>query len=56
MLISARSATLFAGCGIVKGSDPEAEFLETEVKFTPMLNVLEATTNELHTSTDGTNV
>ncbi len=34
MLISARSATLFAGCGIVKGSDPEAEFLETEVKFT----------------------
>lgn len=56
MLISARSATLFAGCGIVKGSDPEAEFLETEVKFTPMLNVLEATTNELHRSTNGTNV
>lgn len=56
MLITSRSATLFAGCGIVKGSDPEAEFLETEVKFTPMLNVLEATTNELHNSTDGTNI
>lgn len=56
MLITARSATLFAGCGIVKGSDPEAEFLETEVKFTPMLNVLEATTNELHGSTNDTNV
>ncbi len=56
MLISARSATLFAGCGIVKGSDPEAEFLETEVKFTPMLNVLEATTNELYGSTNDTNI
>lgn len=56
MLITARSATLFAGCGIVKGSDPEAEFLETEVKFTPMLNVLEATTNELHRSTNDSNI
>lgn len=56
MLITSRSATLFAGCGIVKGSDPEAEFLETEVKFTPMLNVLEATTNELHGSTNDTNI
>ncbi len=42
MLIQATNATLFAGCGIVKGSSSEKEFEETQVKFTPMLNVLEA--------------
>lgn len=42
MLIQANNATLFAGCGIVKGSSSEKEFEETQVKFTPMLNVLEA--------------
>lgn len=42
MLVRANSATLFAGCGIVKGSSSEKEFEETQVKFTPMLNVLEA--------------
>jgi len=42
MLIQANSATLFAGCGIVKGSSSEKEYEETQVKFTPMLNVLEA--------------
>lgn len=41
MLVSKTSATLFAGCGIVKGSSSEKEFLETDVKFTPMMNVLE---------------
>lgn len=46
MLVQAKSATLFAGCGIVKGSSSEKEFEETRVKFTPMLNVLEANTNE----------
>ena len=56
MLIAAKSATLFAGCGIVKGSDPEEEFMETEVKFTPMLNVLEATTNELYKSSDSSDI
>lgn len=56
MLISASSATLFAGCGIVKGSDAEAEFQETEIKFTPMLNVLEATTNDLYKRTNSANV
>ncbi len=40
MLLHANSATLFAGCGIVKGSSSEKEFDETRVKFTPMLNVL----------------
>ncbi|WP_411842090.1 isochorismate synthase MenF [Salinicoccus sp. HZC-1] len=42
MLIQSNNATLFAGCGIVKGSSSEKEFEETQVKFTPMLNVLEA--------------
>ena len=41
MLLSKTSATLFAGCGIVKGSSSDKEFLETDVKFTPMMNVLE---------------
>src|SRR5699024_7944351 len=40
MLVQAKSATLFAGSGIVKGSSSEKEFEETRVKFTPMLNVL----------------
>lgn len=42
MLIKGSSATLFAGAGIVEGSDPELEYVETTTKFRPMLNVLEA--------------
>src|SRR5699024_5309222 len=42
MLIKGSSATLFAGAGIVEGSDPELEYVETMTKFRPMLNVLEA--------------
>ena len=34
-------ARLFAGCGIVAGSDPTAELAETESKFRPMRNALE---------------
>ena len=34
-------ARLFAGCGIVTGSDPAAELAETESKFRPMRNALE---------------
>jgi menaquinone-specific isochorismate synthase len=34
-------ARLFAGCGIVAGSDPVAEVAETEVKFLPMRQALE---------------
>ncbi|MGH3297896.1 MAG: isochorismate synthase [Trebonia sp.] len=34
-------ARLFAGCGIVAGSDPSAELAETESKFRPMRNALE---------------
>ncbi|TFB13789.1 isochorismate synthase [Filobacillus milosensis] len=39
-LISKNEATLFAGCGIVEESDPEAEYEETKLKFTPMLEAL----------------
>lgn len=42
MLLKGTSATLFAGAGIVQGSDPELEYTETMTKFRPMLNVLEA--------------
>jgi menaquinone-specific isochorismate synthase len=34
-------ARLFAGCGIVAGSDPVAELAETESKLRPMRNALE---------------
>jgi menaquinone-specific isochorismate synthase len=34
-------ARLFAGCGIVAGSDPAAELAETETKLRPMRNALE---------------
>jgi menaquinone-specific isochorismate synthase len=34
-------ARLFAGAGIVAGSDPEAELAETESKFRPMRTALE---------------
>ena len=33
-------ARLFAGCGIVAGSDPAAELAETQVKFRPMQTAL----------------
>jgi len=39
--ISGRTARLFAGCGIVAGSDPAAELAEAEVKFRPMRGALE---------------
>ena len=34
-------ARLFAGCGIVAGSQPDAELAETETKFRPMRRALE---------------
>lgn len=40
-LIQADEASLFAGCGVMRDSDPELEYEETNVKFLPMLNVLE---------------
>ena len=31
---------LFAGCGIVAGSNPKRELAESQAKFAPMLNAL----------------
>jgi len=39
--VSGRTARLFAGCGIVAGSDPAAELAEAQVKFRPMRGALE---------------
>jgi menaquinone-specific isochorismate synthase len=38
--IDGNRARLVSGAGIVAGSDPEAEWRETEVKLEPMLRVL----------------
>ncbi|MFD2656012.1 isochorismate synthase [Gracilibacillus thailandensis] len=39
-LVSGDKASLFAGCGVVQDSDPEIEYQETSIKFTPMLQAL----------------
>jgi menaquinone-specific isochorismate synthase len=39
-LIDDDGVTLFAGAGIVEGSDPATEFEETEIKLRPMLGAL----------------
>lgn len=39
-LIQGDRATLFAGCGVVEDSDAQSEYLETKVKFNPMLSAL----------------
>jgi menaquinone-specific isochorismate synthase len=39
--LNGRTARLFAGCGIVGGSDPEAELAEAQVKFRPMRNAMD---------------
>jgi menaquinone-specific isochorismate synthase len=39
--LDGNSARLFAGCGIVAGSDPAAELAETESKLRPIRNALE---------------
>ena len=35
-----RRVRLFAGCGIVAGSDPEAEWAEAQAKLAPMISAL----------------
>jgi menaquinone-specific isochorismate synthase len=40
--LSGQTARLFAGCGIVAGSDPAAELAEAQVKFRPMRGALES--------------
>ncbi|WP_067725662.1 isochorismate synthase [Oceanobacillus damuensis] len=39
-LVQGDEASLFAGCGVVKDSDPESEYEETKIKLLPMLSVL----------------
>ncbi|HEV3310556.1 MAG TPA: isochorismate synthase [Chloroflexota bacterium] len=39
-LLRPGSCHLFAGCGIVAGSDPDEEWAETELKMQPMLSAL----------------
>ncbi|GAA5417735.1 salicylate biosynthesis isochorismate synthase [Paraliobacillus ryukyuensis] len=39
-LLKGKTATLFAGCGVVKDSDPDAEYQETVMKFAPMRSAL----------------
>jgi menaquinone-specific isochorismate synthase len=39
--LSGHTARLFAGCGIVAGSQPSAELAEAQVKFQPMRSALE---------------
>ncbi len=39
--LDGRTARLFAGCGIVAGSDPDAEVLEAQAKFVPVRDALE---------------
>lgn len=39
-LLQGNEASLFAGCGIVKDSDVESEYHETNIKFRPMLSAL----------------
>jgi menaquinone-specific isochorismate synthase len=38
--IQGRSIRIFAGCGIVAGSDPEKELAESEAKLIPMRSAL----------------
>jgi menaquinone-specific isochorismate synthase len=38
--IEEKEIRLFAGCGIVAGSDPRRELAESQAKFAPMLNAL----------------
>lgn len=40
-LLDGRCATLFAGCGLVAGSEPESEYRETQLKFATMVDALD---------------
>jgi len=42
-LIDGRTATAYAGAGIVAGSEPEKEFAETELKFKALIGALTGT-------------
>ncbi|SNV73668.1 putative chorismate binding enzyme [Mammaliicoccus stepanovicii] len=40
MLVKDNMATLYSGCGVVKDSNADSEFEETDLKFKPMLKAL----------------
>ncbi|HLR70656.1 MAG TPA: isochorismate synthase [Pseudogracilibacillus sp.] len=40
-LVQKNEVSLFAGCGVMRDSDAEMEYEETNVKFLPMLTILE---------------
>ena len=44
-LLEGNAARLFAGCGIVADSDPDAEVAEAQSKFVPMRDALEGVRN-----------
>lgn len=50
-LIEQETAHFYAGCGIVEDSDPENEWLETELKFKPMVDAVRLATHAQNTST-----
>lgn len=39
-LVQGKEASLFAGCGVVEDSDANSEYIETKIKFRPMLTAL----------------
>lgn len=45
-LIQGNEASLFAGCGIVEDSNDDSEYIETKIKFRPMLSALGGLNNE----------
>ena len=44
-LINEKGSTLFAGAGVVNGSDPERELIETDMKLKAMLDHIIALRN-----------
>lgn len=40
-LVQKNEVSLFAGCGVMRDSDPNMEYEETNVKFLPMLTIME---------------
>ncbi len=38
-LLTNNKLYIYAGCGIVEGSDPKSEFEETEIKMKPILSL-----------------
>src|ERR1035437_9851116 len=54
--VDPRRMRLFAGCGIVAGSDPDSELAESDAKFVPMRDALTASGPRQRPSVGGGNV